>query len=91
MAYRDVASRLGIDRMVVVQGGCYGTDNAAMLAAVQSLGPDRARGIAVIGEATSVADLRRLDEGGVRGIRINVISDTGIDADDSDRTDERAP
>ena len=43
-AYRDVASRLGIDRMVVVQGGCYGADNSAMLAAVQSLGPDRASG-----------------------------------------------
>jgi predicted TIM-barrel fold metal-dependent hydrolase len=80
-AYSDVASRLGIDRMVVVQGGCYGADNSAMLAAVQSLGPDRASGIAVIDGATSVADLRRLDEGGVRGIRINVMSDKGIDAD----------
>lgn len=80
-AYLDVASRLGIDRMVVVQGGCYGTDNSAMLAAVQSFGPDRACGIAVIDEATSLAHLRRLDEGGVRGIRINVISDDGVDAD----------
>src|SRR5215207_6086796 len=80
-AYRDVAGRLGIDRMVVVQGGCYGADNSAMLAAVQSLGLDRASGIAVIDGATSVADLRRLDEGGACGIRINVISDKGIDAD----------
>lgn len=80
-AYLDVASRLGIDRMVVVQGGCYGTDNAAMLAAVQSLGPDRACGIAIIDGAASRADLRRLDEGGVRGIRINAISDKAIDAD----------
>jgi predicted TIM-barrel fold metal-dependent hydrolase len=79
--YRQVAERLGIDRMVVVQGGCYGTDNAAMLDAVQMMGPDRARGIAIIDGTATVADLRRLDEGGVRGIRLNAISDKRIDAD----------
>ncbi|MDR6870439.1 putative TIM-barrel fold metal-dependent hydrolase [Bosea sp. BE125] len=65
--------------MVVVQGGCYGTDNAAMLDAVQMLGRDRARGIAIIDATTTVADLHRLDDGGVRGIRLNAISDKRID------------
>ncbi len=80
-AYRQVAERLGIDRMVVVQGGCYGTDNAAMLAAVQMLGRNRACGIAIIDATATVADLRRLHEAGVRGIRLNAISDKRIDAD----------
>jgi predicted TIM-barrel fold metal-dependent hydrolase len=80
-AYRQVAERLGIDRMVVVQGGCYGTDNAAMLDAVQMLGRDRACGIAIIDGTATVAELHRLHEGGVRGIRLNAISGKRIDAD----------
>lgn len=79
-AYREMADRLGIARMVVVQGGCYGADNSAMLAAIQVLGTERARGIAVLDGAETAAELRGLDAGGVRGIRINAISDAGIDA-----------
>jgi len=79
-AYSQMADRLGIDRMVVVQGGCYGADNSAMLAAVKAFGADRARGIAVLDGSETAEDLRRLHEHGVRGIRVNAISNAGIDA-----------
>jgi predicted TIM-barrel fold metal-dependent hydrolase len=79
-AYREMADSLGIALMVVVQGGCYGTDNAAMLDAVRSFGPYRARGIALIDDDTTTADLHCLHAGGVRGIRLNAISDSRIDA-----------
>lgn len=78
--YREMAGRLGITRMVVVQGGCYGSDNGAMLDAIRVLGAGRARGIAIVDGSETSAQLHRLDEGGVRGIRINAISDGGIDA-----------
>jgi predicted TIM-barrel fold metal-dependent hydrolase len=79
-AYRQMADKLGVERMVVVQGGCYGADNSAMLAAVKVLGADRTRGIAVLDDSETPDDLRWLHEQGVRGIRVNAISDAGIDA-----------
>jgi predicted TIM-barrel fold metal-dependent hydrolase len=79
-AYREMADKLGIARWVVVQGACYGADNRAMLAAIQALGAERARGIAVLDGSETGAELRRLNDGGVRGIRINAISNAGIDA-----------
>ncbi len=78
-AYRQVQRRLGIARMVVVQGGCYGTDNSAMLDAVRSFGADVARGVAVVDRDIDNAALLRLHDGGVRAIRINAISDKSID------------
>jgi predicted TIM-barrel fold metal-dependent hydrolase len=78
-AYRRVQNRLGIARMVVVQGGCYGTDNSAMLDAVRNFGVDVARGVAVVDRDIDSTALRRLHSAGVRAIRINAISDKSID------------
>lgn len=78
-AYRRVQRRLGIARMVVVQGGCYGTDNSAMLDAVRDFGVDVARGVAVVDRDIDSAALLRLHDGGVRAIRVNAISDRSID------------
>ncbi|MBI3507944.1 MAG: amidohydrolase family protein [Proteobacteria bacterium] len=78
-AYRRVKKRLGISRMVVVQGGCYGTDNAAMLEAVRELGIDSARGVAIVDPEIDSTALARMHEGGVRAIRINAISDKSVD------------
>ena len=79
-AYRKVASVLGISRMVVVQPACYGTDNAVTLSAIQTLGADRTRGIALIDDTATDVELRRLHDGGIRAIRINAISDRSVDA-----------
>jgi len=73
-ALRD---RLGFSRNVIVQASCHGTDNSAMLDAIaHSQGPDGitlARGVAVVDPAISEAELSRLHEGGIRGVRFNFL------------------
>jgi predicted TIM-barrel fold metal-dependent hydrolase len=73
---------LGFGRVVLVQPSTYGTDNRCLLDAISQLGLHRARGIAVVdpGQVTP-AQLDRLHEGGVRGLRLNLhVSGEGIDS-----------
>jgi predicted TIM-barrel fold metal-dependent hydrolase len=70
-AWRAVAARLGLSRVVFVQPSAYGTDNSAMLDALRVMGPD-GRGIAVIDDGTQAAVLETFSRLGVRGIRLNV-------------------
>src|SRR3984885_9351308 len=63
---------LGFDKNVIVQASCHGTDNAALIDAMQSSG-GRARGVAVIGENISDAELKSMDRAGVRGVRFNFV------------------
>jgi predicted TIM-barrel fold metal-dependent hydrolase len=64
--------RLRFDRVVIVQPSFYGTDNAATLDGVRRLGPQRARGVAVIDDNTSSLALDEMAKGGIRGIRLNL-------------------
>jgi 2-pyrone-4,6-dicarboxylate lactonase len=68
-ALRD---RLGFSRNVIVQASCHGTDNAATLDAIAK-SDGRARGVAVVDPAISDAELERLHEGGIRGVRFNFL------------------
>ncbi|MFC9764317.1 amidohydrolase family protein [Rhodococcus jostii] len=68
-ALRD---HLGMSRNVIVQATCHGADNSAMVDAVQSAG-GRARGIATVRPDITDAELHRLDEAGVRGVRFNFL------------------
>ena len=70
--YRRVQRRLGTDRTVVVTPRIYGTDNAVTLDAIARLGADRTRGIAVLHPDVADAELQRLHDGGVRGIRFTL-------------------
>ncbi len=63
---------LGFDRNVIVQASCHGKDNAALIDALVH-SHNKARGIAVIGEETSDADLAAMDRAGVRGVRFNFV------------------
>jgi predicted TIM-barrel fold metal-dependent hydrolase len=63
---------LHMDHVVIVTPSVYGTDNSATLDGIKQLGPERARGVAVIDEKTSAADLDAMHKGGIRGIRINL-------------------
>jgi 2-pyrone-4,6-dicarboxylate lactonase len=63
---------LGISRNVVVQATCHGADNSAMLDAVRSA-DGRARGIATVSPDITNAELRDLDDAGVRGVRFNFL------------------
>ncbi|AMM31141.1 Amidohydrolase 2 [Sinomonas atrocyanea] len=68
-ALRD---RLGVSRNVIVQATCHGADNRAMVDAVRSAG-GRARGVATVRPDVSAAELARLHEAGVRGVRFNFL------------------
>src|SRR5664280_3757316 len=67
---------LGIDRAVIVQASCHGTDNAAMLDCIAS-DPKRYRGVAIVDDSFTDADYDRLDAGGVRGVRFNFVKHLG--------------
>jgi predicted TIM-barrel fold metal-dependent hydrolase len=67
---RSLHRALHMDRVVVVQPTVYGSDNSCALDAIKQIGPS-ARGIAVLGGATSKAELDEMHRGGIRGIRIH--------------------
>jgi len=67
---------LGVERAVIVQASCHGTDNAAMLDCIAS-DPMRYRGVAIVDDSFTDADFARLDAGGVRGVRFNFVRHLG--------------
>lgn len=69
--YRALQQRIGTTRTVLVTPSTYGTDNRCMLEGLAALGPD-ARGVAVIDGSESDAELQRLHDAGVRGVRLNL-------------------
>ncbi|MCY4334286.1 MAG: amidohydrolase family protein [Litoreibacter sp.] len=71
-AYRAQCATLGIRRTVVVHSIVYGADNAVTLEAIRRLGPD-ARGIGLLKDGASEAELDVLAEAGVRGLRLNYV------------------
>jgi predicted TIM-barrel fold metal-dependent hydrolase len=66
--YRLFQRRIGTSRVVVVQPAAYGTANEVTLDAVAQLGP-QARGIAVVQPTVTDAELKRMADGNIRGIR----------------------
>jgi 2-pyrone-4,6-dicarboxylate lactonase len=69
-------AHLGIERAVVVQASCHGTENAAMLDCIASA-PRRYRGVAIVDDNFTDADYDRLHAGGVRGVRFNFVRHLG--------------
>jgi predicted TIM-barrel fold metal-dependent hydrolase len=69
-------AHLGIERAVIVQASCHGTDNAAMLDCIAS-DPRRYRGVAIVNDSFTDTDLDKLDAGGVRGVRFNFVKHLG--------------
>lgn len=69
---RTFQARIGTTRTVVVTPRIYGVDNSVTLDAIQQLGIGNTRGVAVLRPDVSDAELRRLDEGGIRGIRFTL-------------------
>ncbi|WP_426412078.1 amidohydrolase family protein [Bradyrhizobium ganzhouense] len=70
--YRALQRRIGTTRGVIIQPSTYGTDNRLQIASRHALGAENFRVIAVVPEDVSDADLRQLDEQGVRGVRFNL-------------------
>lgn len=74
--FEHLQERLGLSRAVFVQASCHGTDNAAMVDAIQR-GNGRYAGVAMIDDSFSDDDLRYLHDNRVRGTRFNFVAHLG--------------
>lgn len=61
---------LGFERGVFVQSTCHGTDNS-VLVDLLAAGQGRYRGVALLDPWTPQAEVDRLDDAGVRGVRLH--------------------
>ena len=88
--FRALQAILGLERAVLVNASCHGTDNTVILDAIaQSNG--RYRGVANADDSFTERDFRTLHEGGCRGVRFNFVRHLGgmPDLDEFDRIIER--
>jgi 2-pyrone-4,6-dicarboxylate lactonase len=69
--YLEMCAIVGLERTVQVSASVYGTDNSLTLDVIAALGQHRARGIAGIHPQANLAELERLHEGGIRGVRVS--------------------
>ena len=70
--YRLMQKRVGVERVVIVTPRCYATDNTVTVDAIKELGIDNARGVGVLRPTVTDAELKKLNDGGIRGIRFTV-------------------
>ena len=75
---------LGIEKAVLVQASCHGTDNSAMLDALDKF-PDQYRGVAIVAPDISNAALETMHEAGVRGVRFNFVKRLRARQSETDR------
>ncbi len=68
---RALRTQLGVARNVIVQPSFYGFDNSQLVDALTELGTS-ARGVAVVPQTVSDAELQRLASKGVTGVRLNL-------------------
>ena len=75
-SFQKLQSALGLERAVLVNASCYGTDNTVILDAIaQSRG--QYRGVANVDDTFTENDFLRLAEGGIRGVRFNFVKHLG--------------
>jgi D-galactarolactone isomerase len=71
-AYQAVGKRMGTTRTVIVTPRPYVTDNRCTLDAIAQLGSAVTRGVAVLHPTVTDTELKKLDDGGIRGIRFTI-------------------
>ena len=71
--YLRMSATLGIERMVQVNASTYGFDNTLTLDLIAKLGQQRARGVAGVAPDAIESDIRRLHDGGMRGVRLSTM------------------
>src|SRR5258708_36404978 len=67
--YRELQTRLGMARVIVVQANAYQDDNRVTLAAIKELDAG-ATGVAVVKAGVSDGEIKRLTMSGICGQRI---------------------
>ncbi len=70
--YLKMIAVIGIGRAVVVQPSVHGLDNSATLDAIKNSN-GRFRGVGRIDDKTPKEELERLHQGGIRGVRFNLL------------------
>jgi predicted TIM-barrel fold metal-dependent hydrolase len=70
--YTKMIRVIGIERAVVVQPSVHGLDNSATLDAIKH-SRGKFRGVGRIDDKTPKSELKRLHEGGIRGVRFNLL------------------
>lgn len=73
---RKLHDGLGIERAVIVQASCHGTDNRAMLDAIAT-SEGRYRGVCNADETFTEEEFVELHAGGIRGVRFNFVKHLG--------------
>ena len=73
---RALHSRIGVSRAVIVHASCHGSIMDVTLDAIASSG-GQYRGVAVVEDGVTDAELARLHAGGIRGIRFNFVKHLG--------------
>lgn len=74
--FRELQKTLGLERAVLVNASCHGTDNTVILDAIaQSNG--QYRGVANVDDSFTHKDFEQLHEGGIRGVRFNFVRHLG--------------
>jgi predicted TIM-barrel fold metal-dependent hydrolase len=69
LEYKRVMKALSLERTVVVQASVYGSDNRRTVDAVEELGREQARGIAMVDANVDRKALQDLNDRGIRGTR----------------------
>jgi len=73
---RAVHKALGVQRLVVVAASVHGTNNNPVLDAIAT-DPENLRGVATVGPDITDQELAGMREGGIRGIRVNLVDKGG--------------
>lgn len=73
---RALHDTLGIERAVIVQASCHGTDNTAMLDAIAA-SDGRYRGVCSANTSFTEAQFAGLHAAGIRGVRFNFVKHLG--------------
>ena len=85
-----VAAAHGVHHLVLVQPSVYGSDNSLLLQALRAE-PGRHRGVVVVDDAVDDTELAAMHTCGVRGVRLNLVSPVGEQADVAARFAALAP
>ncbi len=73
---KQLHSRLGFERAVIVHASCHGPDMRATLDAIARSG-GRYRGTAIIDASCTDKDFQRMHDGGIRAVRFNFVRHLG--------------
>jgi len=74
--FRELQAILGLERAVLVNASCHGSDNRVILDAIAHSG-GRYRGVANADDSFSESDFQALHAGGCRGVRFNFVKHLG--------------